>query len=122
MGMPQSLVVVGSPAGTLRALSSQDGSLLWQQEIGYPLRGPVLAIQEDTIYTASPDGHVQARSLADGALRWRQIVPGSHYGQPWPGVVRLAAAHQHCFSLPQRGGYQGREGLSRVARSRRRLL
>lgn len=100
-------VIIGDAAGWLRALALADGTELWSQFLGAPIRGGA-ASDGTLIYAASEEGKVAAISL-DGDLIWeRDVQPSSSTA----GQVRILATptlvgESVVFSVVEEGTFGG---------------
>ncbi len=70
LDLEKNQLYLGANNGKLFALSLQDGSLIWEQNIGGEIKGTVTLIRDRIIF-ASWNGFVEARRTSDGSKIWQ---------------------------------------------------
>jgi outer membrane protein assembly factor BamB len=76
-------VFIGSSAKTLWALSTRDGSILWNRPLGGAVSGrPLYAGETGMVYVGADDGALYAFDAATGEQRWIYRAHGPIASQP----------------------------------------
>ncbi len=55
------------------ALNKNDGSVIWEASVGYPVRS-FAAVSQDVLIMQSIDDHIFAIDASDGSLKWDQSI------------------------------------------------
>lgn len=71
----QSLLVMGSPDGWLRAFTATNGELIWERHIAHSFSGRALACIGDTLFAYPGDQPLFGVRLTDGAKLWEASAP-----------------------------------------------
>jgi len=74
------LVIIGTEDGTVAAVSTRNGTLVWSATVGGTVNDPALA--DGTVYVTTSNGTVEALSESTGAKRWSATMPASVTGAP----------------------------------------
>ncbi len=100
--------------GTVRALSTADGSVVWQTSLGAQVAmTPLLDSGLLLVATHTPPGTLFALDAASGAVRWTATTPGAIRGEPvvLDGTVYIGDASGDPPTCNQ-GGVHGFDELS----------
>ncbi|HKE76519.1 MAG TPA: PQQ-binding-like beta-propeller repeat protein [Acidimicrobiales bacterium] len=76
-----SVVYVGTAAGTVYALDAGTGAVQWSTPVGAAVAAPP-ALSAGVLYVPTSDGHLVALAAGDGAEQWRAATDGALLVQP----------------------------------------
>ncbi|HUY75879.1 MAG TPA: PQQ-binding-like beta-propeller repeat protein [Ktedonobacterales bacterium] len=71
----QSLLIMGSPDGWLRAFTATNGALIWERHIGHSFSDRALACAGETLFACAVDQPLFSVRLTDGAKLWEAPEP-----------------------------------------------
>lgn len=100
--------------GTIFALDAEDGSILWQRQVGEPIYGGSMALANGVLYRGTFGGTALAFDATDGTVLWTDdlnaplaggfsIVDGTlyiGYGSGNPGNLSAPAGGVVAYQLP----------------------
>lgn len=97
-------LIAASDAGTLNAINTLQGRMIWQVALPAPVTAPLM-IDGDLILGACVDGRIRAWRITDGALRWTREI-GARPTQMLTAVgdVFVASEDGRLISLRQQDG------------------
>jgi outer membrane protein assembly factor BamB len=103
-----SKLYVGADNGNIYALSTSNGSVLWQKGLEGPVQSsPLLSGDGSIVYVATSNGNIHALNTNDGSQRWKAAlsvsVSGSLALSPDGAIIYASTANQAVYGIPSAG-------------------